>query len=328
MRRSALSMRSRTWFFVVLAMAGTLGLAVVSPHWAGHPLLESSASASDAGATSGQVELDPSVPANNGQAKGGGEHDHWWWLTSIAPGLMHNVSHALDRTWISGEPVGRVAHIFLSLIAALLVLGLAMAASKRARDPEKSTVPDTKLSAFTFFELLTDAIFKMMEQMMGRAKARATFPLVASLAVFILFCNLMGLIPGFLPPTDNLNLTLALGLCVFVATHYLGVKYNGLTYFKHFLGPIVKWYALPLMILMLGIELISHLVRPVSLGLRLMGNMFGDHVVLGIFLSFNLLFVPLPLMALGLLVSIVQTLVFCLLSMVYISMAVEDMDHH
>ncbi|NUN15464.1 MAG: F0F1 ATP synthase subunit A [Myxococcales bacterium] len=328
MKWSALFTRSRTWFFVVLAMVGTVGLVFVSPQWTGQEWVESTAFASDTGAASEKVELEPGDSAAHGKTKGGSEHDHWWWLTSVAPGLMHNVQHALDRTWISGEPVGRVAHIFLSLIAALLVLGLAVAASKRARDPEKSTIPDTKLSAFTFFELLTDAIFKMMEQMMGAEKARATFPLVASLAVFILFCNLMGLLPGFLPPTDNLNLTLAMGCCVFVATHYLGVKYNGLTYFKHFLGPIVKWYALPLMILMLGIELISHLVRPVSLGLRLMGNMFGDHVVLGIFLSFNLLFVPLPLMALGLLVSIVQTLVFCLLSMVYISMAVEDMDHH
>jgi F-type H+-transporting ATPase subunit a len=111
---------------------------------------------------------------------------------------------------------------------------------------------------------------------------------------------------------------------VFVATHIFGIRAHGIAYFKHFLGPIIKWYALPLMLLMLVIETISHLVRPLSLAIRLMGNIMGDHKVLGIFLSFGVLLVPLPVMALGLLVSVVQTLVFCLLSMVYIALAVEE----
>ena len=97
----------------------------------------------------------------------------------------------------------------------------------------------------------------------------------------------------------------------------------GMAYLKHFCGPL--WWLAPLM---LPIELISHIVRPASLALRLFGNMFGDHKVLGIFLGFNILFVPLPVMALGMMVCTVQALVFCLLTMVYFSMAVEDLSHH
>jgi F-type H+-transporting ATPase subunit a len=266
-------------------------------------------------------------------AAGGGGHgeghleDHWS-LYSLFPALQHNVAGMLGHGVISGEPATRVAHIFSALLAAIIAIGLGVAAAKKFKDPDKAVVPDTKLSPATFFEIIVGGVFGMMEGMMGREKARATYPIVAALAVFILISNLMGLIPGLLPPTDNLNLTLAMGTCVFFLTHYFGLKYNGVAYLKHFLGPVQAWYALPLMLLMLFIELISHIVRPVSLGLRLMGNMMGDHTVLGIFLGFNLLFVPLPLMALGLLVSIVQTLVFCLLSMVYFSMAVEDLSHH
>ena len=163
---------------------------------------------------------------------------------------------------------------------------------------------------------------------MGEAAAKRYFPLIGALAVFIFFSNVLGMIPGFLPPTDVLDTTLALGLVVFVSTHYLGVKEHGLSYFKHFLGPIVAWYALPLMILMLLIETISHMVRPLSLGIRLMGNIMGDHKVLGIFLGFGVLFLPLPIMVLGSIVAVVQTMVFCLLSMVYIALAIEHAEEH
>ena len=135
--------------------------------------------------------------------------------------------------------------------------------------------------------------------------------------------------PGFQPPTANLNTTLALALPVFFATHFFGVKEHGLAYFKHFFGPILKWYALPLMAIMLLIEIISHLARPLSLSLRLLGNMYGDHQVFAVFMGLLAvpLIYPIPILALGLVVCIVQTLVFCLLSMVYIGLAVAHEDH-
>lgn len=263
-----------------------------------------------------------------GAEAGTKDHDHWS-VFALVPGLSHNLEHLLGRTWLNGDPVGRVIHIVMALLSCGMAIGLAFAAAKRLRKPEAAVVPETKMTPYTFFEIIVNAIIGQMESMMGREKALATFPIVGSLAIVILFSNCLGLVPGFLPPSDNLNMTLAMGLCVFVLTHYYGVKYNGFVpYFKHFFGPQQGLVWLPLMILMFGIELVSHLVRPLSLGLRLMGNMFGDHTVLGIFLGFHLLFVPLPVMVLGLLVCIVQTLVFVLLTMVYFAMAVEDVSHH
>jgi F-type H+-transporting ATPase subunit a len=254
-------------------------------------------------------------------AEGGGGH---WSLVSFLPSSFeHNFKHMLGRTWINGDEVGHIEHVIMALIVAVALIGLAIAASSRLRDPEKAVVPEDKLTAGTFFELICGGALGMMEKMMGREKARDTFPVVGALALFILFGNLLGMVPGFLPATDTLSTTAALGVTVFLLTHYYGLKYNGMAYLKHFCGPL--WWLAPLM---LPIEIISHLVRPCSLALRLFGNMLGDHKVLGIFLGFNILFVPLPVMALGMLVCIVQALVFCLLTMVYFAMAVEDLSHH
>jgi F-type H+-transporting ATPase subunit a len=147
--------------------------------------------------------------------------------------------------------------------------------------------------------------------------------LIGSLAFFIFFSNVLALIPGFLPPTDTLKTNAGLALVVFLMTHIYGVKENGLAYFKHFLGPVAL-----LAPLMLIIEVISHIARPISLALRLMGNMAADHKVTMVFFGLVPLLVPVPFLLLGAVVVIVQTLVFCLLTMVYISMAVEHGDEH
>lgn len=256
--------------------------------------------------------------------------EHWNVFVQFFPGLMHNIHHivAKERTWIGGEEVGRVSHMIVGLVVVVLALGAGLAARGKIRDTERSLVPEARLTASTFLELVVEATLSLMEGLMGPEAARRYFPLIGSLAVFILFSNLLGMIPGLVPPTDTLNTTLALGLVVFFATHYFGIKEHGLSYFKHFLGPITKWYALPLMLLMFAIEMISHLVRPCSLAVRLMGNIMGDHKVLFIFLGFGILLVPLPIMALGLVVAVVQTLVFCLLSTVYIALAIEHSEGH
>ena len=111
-----------------------------------------------------------------------------------------------------------------------------------------------------------------------------------------------------------------MAIVVFMVTHIYGVREHGfVAYFAHFCGPVRNIFALPLMLLMFVIEIVSHLARPLSLAVRLMGNMVADHKVLGIFL---------PVMVLGLLVAVVQTLVFCLLSIVYIALAVEHAEEH
>jgi F-type H+-transporting ATPase subunit a len=120
------------------------------------------------------------------------------------------------------------------------------------------------------------------------------------------------------PATDNINTTVAIGLFVFVLYNALGAKESGLKYFAHFLGPV--WWLAPLMVV---IELISHLVRPMSLGLRLAGNMTGDHTVLSIFLDKYPIGIPIIFYSLGIFVCLVQAFVFTLLSMVYVGMATE-----
>jgi F-type H+-transporting ATPase subunit a len=162
-----------------------------------------------------------------------------------------------------------------------------------------------------------------MKGMMGAEEARKHFPIIGTLAFYIFMNNALALIPGGAPATANLNTNIVMGLTVFVATHVSGIRVQGVVaYAKHFMGPMLA--LAPLMII---VELISHLVRPISLSLRLLGNMTGDHKVMEIFLGFHIPLVPLPLMFLGFMVVCIQTMVFVLLSTVYLSLAVEKHDH-
>lgn len=149
--------------------------------------------------------------------------------------------------------------------------------------------------------------------------ARGVMPLLGTYAIFIAVMNLFGLIPGFNPPTDQFNITLAFGLIIFIATHYLGFKIHGGAYIKQFIGPLPA-----LAPLMFPIELISHCVRPMSLAIRLFGNMTGDHKVLLIFTSIFPFLLPVPFMGLGTLVSILQAFVFVLLSAIYFEGAMGE----
>ena len=146
--------------------------------------------------------------------------------------------------------------------------------------------------------------------------------IIGALALFIFLSNVLGMIPGFQSPTETLNTTGACAITVFCLTHYYGFREHGIKYLKQFTGPII-WLA-PLMI---PVELIGHFVRPVSLSIRLFGNIFGDHTVVAIFFSLVPLLLPLPMMILGLLVAIIQTFVFILLSMTYFSLAIEGHEH-
>jgi len=135
--------------------------------------------------------------------------------------------------------------------------------------------------------------------------------------------NLLGLIPGFLPPTQKMNVTVGLAVVVFLSTHYFGVREHGLAYFRHFLGPI--WWLAPIM---LPIEIISHLARPMSLSLRLFGNITGDHAVVSGFMALVPVVVPAVFLGLGLFVSFMQAFIFTVLSMIYISGAVAHEEEH
>jgi F-type H+-transporting ATPase subunit a len=192
---------------------------------------------------------------------------------------------------------------------ALLVLFAILATRRMAIYPNRfQNVMEVIISGF--YSLLLDT--------MGE-HGKKFFPLIATLGLYILMSNLIGLIPGFESPTSNLNTTVSMALCVFFMTHIVGVKLHGLKYFKQFLGPV--WWLTPLM---MPIEIISHLSRPISLSVRLFGNIMGEDIVLAVVLLLVPLLVPMPVLVLMIFTSVIQTLVFMLLAMMYIAGAMEE----
>lgn len=175
------------------------------------------------------------------------------------------------------------------------------------------------------FESIISGLLNYMDEVMG-PEGRRYFPLIGALFLFILISNLMGLIPGFDSPTGNINTTAALALVSFFATHVIGLGRHGISYFKHFVGPM------PLLApIMIPIEVISHLARPLSLSFRLFGNMVAKHKLLLVLAVFAPYIAPVPVLALGLFVAFIQAGVFTLLTMFYLGAAIEEAhgsEHH
>jgi F-type H+-transporting ATPase subunit a len=256
------------------------------------------------------------------------EHQSWF---SVMLGTFWSNLEITLRAVNGGAPVTQYGHTTLAIehvvsfafVAVVLTL-VSFRVKGRIKDVADPEVlkPDGTLTLRNFAELLTGAILNMMLGLMTKKQARYFLPLIGTCAFLIFFSNVMGLIPGFLPPTSNLNTTVACALVIFFATHIYGVKEHGLPYFKHFFGPIwwLAWLIFP-------IELIGHIVRPVTLSVRLMANMTADHLVLAIFLGLVPFLVPVPMYFMGCIVVTVQTLVFCLLSAIYIGMAVAHEGH-
>jgi F-type H+-transporting ATPase subunit a len=167
-------------------------------------------------------------------------------------------------------------------------------------------------------EVIIGGFDSLLTDTMGH-EGRKFFPLIATLGLYILTSNLLGMIPGFESPTANLNTTVSLAIVVFVMTHVVGVRVHGIKYFKQFMGPV--WWLTPLM---MPIEIISHLSRPLSLSVRLFGNIMGEDIVLTVVLLLVPLLVPLPVFLLMIFTSCIQTLVFMLLAMMYIAGAMEE----
>ena len=202
-----------------------------------------------------------------------------------------------------------------------------------------------------FMEVVLEQFVKELDDSIGH-DGRRYLPLIATLGLFILVSNLMGLVPGLIAPTANLNTPAAGALIVFFTYHWIGIRKQGaLTYLKHFAGPV----PLPLKPLMFVIEIISHLARPLSLTLRLFGNMIGGHIllavifflmgldgllgwalsgsVLGVMIGglgavFTTVFTVGFLYPLKILVSFLQAFIFIMLTMLYISGAIQEAEHH
>lgn len=222
--------------------------------------------------------------------------------------LLH--AFHIDHHW---EPtVGAIAS---SLI--LLVVGLAYKAS--VAKASATDVPSGKFSLRFVVETLMSIPWSVARDQCGD-KARKFMPLLGAIFMFILVSNLSGMVPGFEPATIFMDTNVAIGIIVFLVYNYAGIKENGWAYANHFIGPVLL-----IAPLFLFIELVGHAARPFSLGLRLAGNIFADHTLVGVA---NMAYIgaPTALMFFGLLVAVVQAFVFTLMSGIYISMATAH-DH-
>ncbi len=226
------------------------------------------------------------------------EH-HYYYLVEILTKLgfghfAHQANHVI-HSW---------------LVMALMIVGSLLLVKGLKIIPTKGQ---------NFVEMILQSLENFMVDITG-PEGKTFFPYIATIFLYILVSNLIGLIPGFISPTANINTTLSLALCTFVLTHAIGIKYHGAKYIKHFMGPM-----LALAPLMIVIETIGHLARVMSLSMRLFGNIFGKEKLLGILFGLaGLYLAPLPILFLGILVSFIQAVVFMLLSIMYFAGAMEE----
>jgi len=251
------------------------------------------------------------------------------YFIAMFPTLGQNM-HAFG-TSIQGHPVGehQAEPMFASVFVALIVIALAVAGSAKMKNHDQSVIPDDKLTLRTFWELFVGYFYEMMKEMMGPKRAKRYFPFVGTCAVFIFFSNVLGMIPGFLPPTATLSVTAACGISVLFAFTYYGLKEQGFGFISHLFGPWLGPIGIPINILLFGIEFLStFIIRPVTISIRLMLNIAVDHLLLSVFLGLIPFILPIPVMILGTLVTVVQVLVFCLLASIYIALATEGHGDH
>ena len=222
-------------------------------------------------------------------------------------------------------------HIVMSVfvVTVLLAVFIPVGLSLREEKPGRFQV---------MLEQLVGGLHGMIEAQVGHGAGDRYLAVIGAFTLFIFFSNATGLFFFFTPPTSNPNVTFGLAGISFVLYNVIGIRKHGFGYIKHFLGPI--WWLAPLMVV---IETISHLVRPMSLSIRLMANMTADHLVVATFLMLGAMLwhaiipghygefgvlLPVPMLILGFVVVLVQTAVFCMLSTVYIAMAIEHAEEH
>jgi F-type H+-transporting ATPase subunit a len=246
-------------------------------------------------------------------------HHPFTWHTLLPEALQHAI----------GE------HTFFALVAAVLLLLFAIKARGALRMAEEPAIPAAELGTRNIAELLVQLVVSQSDAIIGK-QGRKYVPFFGTFFFFILFSNLLGLVPGFAPPTGNLNTTLGLALVSFIGYNVIGAREQGLNYLKHFVGPMTslpgksvfaKIAFLPVLMISVMfffiLEAFSHGFRPVSLSLRLFGNMMGDHQVIEAFIGLTKLVIPVAFYLLGTLVSVIQAFVFTLLSMIYVALAVS-----
>ncbi len=227
-------------------------------------------------------------------------------------------------------------HVATALfVMTLLLIGVGLIYPS-LRDIRGTFIPSKKFTLRTLYEIPIEMLASLCDDIIGHHQGKKYLPFVGTIFIFLFSCNLIGLIPGFLPPTENYATGAAIATIVLIAFNYFGFKESGAGYLKHFLAPVsleglsnrILYFVV--LIALIGfqiffatIELVSLLIRPVTLTIRLTVNLFADHLVAGIFSGLLPYIIPIPFLILGLLVAFLQAFIFTLLTMVYISLAVH-----
>lgn len=219
-----------------------------------------------------------------------------------------------------GVKVKDPAHLFPDYIVMCLIVMVVLMVVLGLAARKLSVVPSHRQTAL---EYLYEAVEGLLVDIVGEP-GKKYLPMIATLAIFIFSCNLLGLFPGLMSPTSKLNVTLGCAVTVFIYYHWQGMKTQGvLKYMKHFVGPIP--FLAPLMV---PIELISHCSRPLSLSVRLFGNIFAEDLLIAVIASILPFLLPLPFMAVAIFTGIIQAFVFVLLACIYISGAVAHEEEY
>jgi F-type H+-transporting ATPase subunit a len=207
-------------------------------------------------------------------------------------------------------------YVTYSWLAMVLLIGTAAAVKSKL-----SLVPS---GIQNFMEVIAEFALSTSNNNIGHHYGEKFYPFLGTIFLYIVTCNLFGLIPGFESPTSNINMTASMAVPVFLIYQFYGIKVHGIKYIKHFLGPIQGIAALPLMIFMFFLEILGHCIRPITLSVRLFGNMIAKHLLLLVLAMLVPAFIPIVILGLGTLISVIQAYVFMLLTTLYLAGAVEE----
>lgn len=253
--------------------------------------------------------------------------EHSTWLTFVLAYMKDTLEANLSLigdsfigrespAWTSFEPIAA------ALLTALAIVVMALMVRAKLLDTEQAVIPEDRLTLRTFFEVFLEYFYDLAKSVMDEERAKRYYPVIGTSALFVFGCNVLALLPINPVATSSLNVTLGCALVVFVLFNAYGLMVNGWSYVKHLAGPSPF-----LAILIFPIELISLCVRPITLSVRLMLNMSVDHLIFLIFFGLFPFLAPVPVQFLGIVIVLVQTLVFALLTTIYIGMATEHEEH-
>jgi F-type H+-transporting ATPase subunit a len=235
--------------------------------------------------------------------------------------VFEHAAHLIQVEW---------AYLSVLFAAALLILG-SLSVKRSIAAEHGGVVPDEGVSIRNVVEVIIEALGDLGETTIG-PEWRRYFPVVGTIFFFVLISNLMSLVPGFLGSTSDVNVTFAWAIISFLVYNYVGIAKHKWKYIYQFMGPSMTtreiggttYHIRLLAPVFLPLEIVLHLARIATLGIRLLANMFADHQVIVIWLGLMPGLVPAVFMGLGMLVCFLQAFVFALLTMIYIGQALEE----